>query len=345
MSRLGWKTINLLSHAWWHHFAEEKQNLIDLLAAEAQALKPTASVSRIPPFARYSDLEDFDLLRPIPEYETAVLEVDEAYKNLFKQYGNNNSNAKKMLLKANQNDREVRHTLNQIRKANPKYQQYNKNDWQFVNQYIYEHGLENLLLQLSVMNKYYRPLQEQHEKTTRTCTEVLELVTTVIGIEAPVHLTEVLRRLSVAAGFQSRNNRILYADHLIRNDLRRANTTRELGDDFWITADNKRIWVRERKSMPKGSKKFEFIADAEIDEAVIIIVHDAVAIAQDDICLRVGQLLGFRQVGQAAQLRIDESIERSLLLGYLVKNGTHLAINRQNLDLTYLRKPPYHSNL
>ena len=345
LSRLGWNTINLLSHAWWHNFADERRQLMAQLEGSTQPAQPRTTINPIPPFARYTELEDFDLPRPIPEYETAVLAVDESYKNLFKQYGNNNSDTQRLLSNANQSNRELRHTLNQLRKAEPTYQKYNKNSWQFINQYIFDHGLEDLLIQLSVMNKYYRKLQKQHEKTIQTRTDILQLITSVIEKESPVHISEVLRRISLAAGFKTHNNRILYADHLIRHDLRRTETAHALGGDFWMTPDQQKIWVRERKSMPKGSKKFEFIADAEIDEAVIIIVHDAVAITQDDIYLRVGQLLGFRQIGQAAQLRIEASVQRSLLLGFLNKTGSQLTINRNNLDLSYLLEPPYHSNL
>lgn len=346
LSRLGWKTINILSHAWWHNFNEEKRQLIHRIEARPQPEKQhTLTTNDIPPFERYTALEKFDLPRPIPQYNMVILEVNEAYKNLFVRYEDNESDIVWMIRGLNQTDKRINFILNKLRKADTKYHQYDSSNWDFINQYLFDHGLEGILIQLPVKNKNHRILQKRHEKTLNNRKEVLQLVKTIVDIESPVHMTGILRRLSSAAGYKTQSNRVFLMGRRLRRDMIQARIACEIGNDFWTSGKEEKILVKDRRGLPKGSKKFEFIADAEIVEAVIIVVHDAVGINWQDVHLRVAQLFGFRQIGKLSRVRIDSSINHLLAEDILVNNGEFLSLNRENFDRTYLLEEPYHSNL
>ncbi len=331
LSRLGWKTINILSHSWWHNLAEEKARLINQIETTSQlSTQPTTAPSETLSFERYTALEKFNLPRPIPEYEMAYLEVDEEYKELYKLYQQANERTSRFLEMAKKD-------------GSLKF---------FYDEHFQKNTSLNHIPQIVKDSVVYEVFHTQSKWRNNCRDRILQLVKKILDLESPIHITEIIRRLSYAAGYKKYASSVARIESYLIDDLTQAQFARDLGNSFFGNADRAKALVRNRENTPKVSRKFEYIHSSEIDEAVIIIVHDSVAIEyiryinyHANIHLRAGQLFGFRQIGERSRAQIDDAIKRLLAQGVLVKNGDLLSLNRKHFDPTYLLAEPYHSNV
>jgi hypothetical protein len=151
--------------------------------------------------------------------------------------------------------------------------------------------------------------------------EVWREVKTVVSVESPVHITEVMRRLWQAAGYKVFTASEETTDQIIR-DVLVNDGLRRRGDFLW-RATMSQPPVRSRAQLPKVSRKFELIAPEEVEEAVLLVIDDAVVIAREEVALAVGRLFGFRQPGEGAVAAVHDAMER------LVKQGRVTAVGEQ----------------
>ncbi|NJN55078.1 MAG: DUF3320 domain-containing protein, partial [Anaerolineae bacterium] len=145
--------------------------------------------------------------------------------------------------------------------------------------------------------------------------EVQNRLEIVVAVESPVHVMEVMRRLWQAAGYK-----VLTADEVIANrmvDEALANgRLRRQGNFLWRTTMQRAI-VRNRAQLPKVSRKFDLIAPEEVEEAVLLVIDDAVLVGREDVPLVVGRLFGFRQVGGGMATAVQEAIDRLVQRGWV----------------------------
>lgn len=153
---------------------------------------------------------------------------------------------------------------------------------------------------------------------------VLHCLETVVAVESPVHVMEAMRRLWQAAGYKVLTATDSIAQRIVADVEANGRVLRQ-GDFLWVP-QMAQPPVRNRANIPPISRKFEFIAPQEIDEAVFLTVYDAVDMPRDDVPLRVARLLGFRQVGGKVDTAVQASIDRLLVQGRLAQGRRRVSV-------------------
>jgi hypothetical protein len=136
--------------------------------------------------------------------------------------------------------------------------------------------------------------------------------------EAPVHISEVVRRLLEAYGVTRAGSRITArvqeaTEHFSRQRMLRFNK------DFLYATDGLAIRVRNRAGLSPADRKIELVAPEEIDEALLQSVRLGFSLSMDEAVSSALNLLGF---GRATQ-RISTVVEDRLAL-LLEKNQVAL---------------------
>lgn len=155
-----------------------------------------------------------------------------------------------------------------------------------------------------------------HEASTP---DLGDLIAKVVMAEAPVHMSEVVRRLMDAYGVTRAGSRITarvqeVTEHFSMQRMLRFNS------EFLYATDGLAIRVRNRSELSPADRKIEWVAPEEIDEALLQSVRLGFSLSMDDAVSSALNLLGF---GRATQ-RISSAVEDRLAL-LLEKNRVSFA--------------------
>jgi hypothetical protein len=153
---------------------------------------------------------------------------------------------------------------------------------------------------------------------------LLEGLYTVVRQEGPLHHSEAMRRLSYAAGYQMLTVPPYVEVWLLKEGVK-SGRIEQRGEFLW-PAGLLRPTVRDRSQLPPISRKFEHICPEEIEEAVCLVVQDAWGIPLEDTPHHVGQLFGFRQIGDRSKTAVLSAIQRLLAQGRLIQAGPELRL-------------------
>lgn len=145
------------------------------------------------------------------------------------------------------------------------------------------------------------------------------LIARVVMAEAPVHMSEVVRRLLEAYGVTRAGSRITArvqeaTEHFSRQRMLRFN------NEFLYAMDGLAIRVRNRSELNPADRKIEWVAPEEIDEALLQSIRLGFSLSMDEAVSSALNLLGF---GRATQ-RISTAVEDRLAL-LLEKNQVSFA--------------------
>jgi DNA polymerase III delta prime subunit/very-short-patch-repair endonuclease len=143
--------------------------------------------------------------------------------------------------------------------------------------------------------------------------EVLRQLEMVVTAESPIHMMEAMRRLWLAAGYKVVTANEGIAGQMVES-LTANGRIRRRGDFLWSVMMTRPL-VRNRAHLPTPSRKFELIAPEEVEEAVLLVVRDAVCVGREEIPLAVGRLFGFRQVSERAETAVQAAVERLVRWG------------------------------
>lgn len=162
--------------------------------------------------------------------------------------------------------------------------------------------------------------------------EVQQRLETVVAVESPVHIREAMRRLWQAAGYKVLNTNDNLTNWIVDDGVAHGRIQRR-GDFLWAASGGRPL-VRNRAQLPTVSRKFELIAPEEVEEAVLLVIYDAVVIVREDVPLAVGRLFGFRQASEGVATAVQESIDRLVRWGWVTAVGeqlsTHVDLLQQN---------------
>ncbi|XZG69332.1 DUF3320 domain-containing protein [Chitinibacteraceae bacterium HSL-7] len=135
---------------------------------------------------------------------------------------------------------------------------------------------------------------------------LLDLIAAVVELEAPVHATEVTRRLLAAFGASRAGARISRAmDEALQLGVERQRLV--LRGDFVYAADGRAIPVRSRAEWDSSERKIEWIAPEELDEALVTTLALGFSMSRDEAISGALDLLGF---GRATSKLSDVLSER-----------------------------------
>ncbi len=147
----------------------------------------------------------------------------------------------------------------------------------------------------------------------------------VVEIESPVHVREVLRRLTEALGYKRTSAKVQGVlqeaiDEAVRRDL-----VIRRGEFLWMPGRQPLV-LRDRSELPAYSRRWELVAPEEQEHAVLALVERSFGIEPDQVASAVAKTLGFGRVNDAIRKVVADRIDDLLSRGRLQRRGPHLVL-------------------
>lgn len=149
---------------------------------------------------------------------------------------------------------------------------------------------------------------EPHEAPT---TMLVPLVAEIVGVEGPVHIGEIARRIATAFGKKSAGSRVLAATRQALTAATRADGGLQHDEeDFWYTnAQAIEPPVRDRSQESGATFKADALSLIEIRAALQLARLDNPGGDDADLIRTAARLMGFRRVGSDLQMRIAAGLD------------------------------------
>ena len=145
----------------------------------------------------------------------------------------------------------------------------------------------------------------------------------IVGIESPVHVDEVVRRIRDAAGVQRAGTRVREAvGNAIRHCVQRG-TVAVRGEFLWAPGMTTPT-VRDRSGLPDSSRRLELIAPEEVQALAEELVRRAFSIEAVELVAEIARLLGFERVTPEMRSRLSRDLAALVASGRLVSDGAVL---------------------
>lgn len=136
------------------------------------------------------------------------------------------------------------------------------------------------------------PVASQTELHQAKPEHLMQMIRTVVEVEAPVHISEVTRRLMEAFGVTRAGSRITTAvEEAVRLGVRHRLFNGR--DGFMYSSDSRQVPIRSRAHWEPAERKFEWVAPEELDEALIETVALGFSMSHEDAISGALGLLGF----------------------------------------------------
>jgi len=164
--------------------------------------------------------------------------------------------------------------------------------------------------------------QELHEVPVSS---YADWIAGVVDIEGPVHVDEVVRRIADAAGVQRVGNRIEGAFGRGASEAVRRGSVQRRGRFLWPKRERDSI-VRDRSMLDSRSRKLEYVAPEEIDEAIVRVVEVSVGINAEFIPSSACKLLGFARTSVEMASMVERRLEALVSTGRVLIDGDHVTI-------------------
>jgi len=134
--------------------------------------------------------------------------------------------------------------------------------------------------------------------------KLIDPVARVVEVESPVHVDDVIRRVTHAAGLQRAGRRIQGAIVRAIDAAAQSSRIRRKRDFLWCAAPHK-VVVRDRSALAPQDKKFERVAPEEIAQAVLSTVARNFSLSREDAISEAARDLGFQRVTATMQTRFS----------------------------------------
>ncbi|MDP9485125.1 MAG: DUF3320 domain-containing protein, partial [Actinomycetota bacterium] len=122
-----------------------------------------------------------------------------------------------------------------------------------------------------------------------------DVVADIVGVESPIHVQELSRRVTEAADITRTGSRIRGVIEAALRSAVRHRKVRRTGDFLWHP-DMQESPLRDRSGLPDASKKLEFVAPEEVEAAIAKVVADSYGMGREEIPAAVLRLLfGFKR--------------------------------------------------
>lgn len=155
--------------------------------------------------------------------------------------------------------------------------------------------------------------------------QVAQAVEVVVRHEAPINLSLLCARLTAAAGFSRAGVRIRSRIEDIVYSLEREGRVREHYEFVW-NASVTDIPLRDWSVLGAAHRKFDYLADEELQQALLLTVKDALSIGMDDCIGAALNLLGFRRVTIGIRVRMEDLANELVESGRLCLEGERLKL-------------------
>lgn len=137
-----------------------------------------------------------------------------------------------------------------------------------------------------------------------------DLVIKIVGVEGPIHVDEVSRRVTSSFGRAKAGKRIVEAVNKAIIFALKMDMSLRLDDKFLVTQEQmENPPIRDRSAETGAILKAECIAPFEIVAAAKQIREESGEISPDELAKAVGRLLGFQRVGPELSLAIKNALK------------------------------------
>lgn len=155
--------------------------------------------------------------------------------------------------------------------------------------------------------------------------KLAEFAKRVVEAEGPVHRDEVAKRLSTLWGYQRLGSRIEEAVERAVNHMMRTGIVLEA--DGFLTLPGSSVCVRSRANTKSaGLRKPEYLAPAELAEAVRLAVARNIGLTRDETVTAVARMLGFASTTTKLRDTIQSAIDQLLSTKVLVVRDDRLLL-------------------
>lgn len=147
-----------------------------------------------------------------------------------------------------------------------------------------------------------------------------KMIVSVVAVEAPIHLSELTKRLMSAFGVSRAGARITgRVREAVEHGARRRSV--HCRGDFVYGSGDAAIMPRDRSSFSTSDKKIELVAPEEIDAALLESVRLGYSLEPEAAISSALGLLGFGRATQKIASTVGERLEALVLTGALAKIG------------------------
>ena len=147
----------------------------------------------------------------------------------------------------------------------------------------------------------------------------------VVDVESPVHPDEVARRVTRAAEVNRIGDRIRKALKIAAVQAIRSSAIKIKGE-FYYSAVQRKIAVRDRTELPTASRKLELVAPEEIEAAIKIVVSNSLGIERGELPREVCRMLGLGSVRGDRQQTVEMIADKMAERGELTLKGASLIL-------------------
>lgn len=156
-----------------------------------------------------------------------------------------------------------------------------------------------------------------HEISTEWMTT---LVLYILGVEAPIHINEVIARVREFWGVGRAGSRIQNKIRKSAEILAERNQIHRDGE--FLMVPNQQITVRDRSSTKSNSlKKSEMLPPAEIKEAIKLVIHSNHGVNEEDVAVGVGRMFGFKSTSKQLRTVVEKEVHALLTSELLVEHN------------------------
>jgi very-short-patch-repair endonuclease len=151
-------------------------------------------------------------------------------------------------------------------------------------------------------------------------------VARVVELEGPVHIEVLQRRVAQGMGYEKTGSRVRESITAAVRQLTRRNKVRTVGDFLWPVGDGFELKVR----YPDGGetrRRIEHIAIDELSLAMLLKVHEALSLAEEDLMVQVARLFGFERRGWIVDSTLRQVLESLVAKGLLRRGAGRVSLS------------------
>ena len=160
---------------------------------------------------------------------------------------------------------------------------------------------------------------------------LVDSIVRIVEIESPVHVDDVIRRVTQAAGLRRAGSRIQsVAKRAVEMAVRQKKIRRK--KSFLWSQERRAMIVRDRSSMPSQDRKLERVVSEEIARALMASVKRNFSMSVDDAITEAANDLGFQRVTASMHKRISEVLRALVSRDLVAHDGGLLSLREKPID-------------
>jgi very-short-patch-repair endonuclease len=156
--------------------------------------------------------------------------------------------------------------------------------------------------------------------------KVKKAILVISKLEGPVHMSVLTSRLINAVGLNRAGKRIQTRVLECVSELK-CEGALEFDGTFLKHTDIASIGLRDWSNLPPNQRKFEYVSQAELSEALFITVKDAHSVDREDCMSAALSLIGFKRLTGSIQSLLDNVLDGLIAEGRLHEKSGRLQVS------------------